>query len=261
MPMDKNQQFKLDIERSMFPDSYEILPVADKEVILVVQQTTTAIARGVAVLIGEASRGPLSRDSLAPVANYLNDYGWVTMLMTAPTVGLDTLAQAEPSDPQQNPSPTNSVTGLKPLDSQAFAQQEQQLILQLEAVKEKSRAFPGFFIVIGQGTTAAWLSKLYAEKKLELADALVVISPFWPQREYNRKIAAQLASTEIPVLDIYTPWDNKWSLNSQQARLIAATKTLKLHYRQRQLIGQAYDQQQHRYISKEIYGWLTHMGW
>jgi hypothetical protein len=258
--MDKNQQFRLDIERAMFADSYELLNVGDEEVILVVQQNTSPFSRGTAVLIGEAGRGPLSQDNLAPLASYLNKYGWVTMLVSAPTVGVETLAKTDEGETPADDK-INSVAGLRAIDPQAFAQQEQQLIARLQALKTKSEAYPGFFIVIGQGTTAAWLSKLYAEEKLEVPDALVVISPYWPQRSYNRLIAEQLAQTTMPVLDIYSPWDNEWSLTSQQQRLIAATKSLKLHYRQRQLIGQPYEPQQHRYISKEIYGWLSHMGW
>jgi hypothetical protein len=258
--MDKNQQFRLDIERAMFADSYELLNVGDEEVILVVQQNTSPFSRGTAVLIGEAGRGPLSQDNLAPLASYLNKYGWVTMLVSAPTVGVETLAKTDEGEPPADDK-INSVAGLRTIDPQAFEQQEQQLIARLQALKTKSEAYPGFFIVIGQGTTAAWLGKLYAEEKLEIPDALVVISPYWPQRNYNKLIAEQLAQTTMPVLDIYSPWDNEWSLMSQQQRLIAATKSLKLHYRQRQLIGQPYEPQQHRYISKEIYGWLSHMGW
>jgi hypothetical protein len=258
--MDKNQQFKLDIKRAMFADNYELINVGDEELILIVQQSTSPFSRGTAVLIGEAGRGPLSQDNLAPLATYLNKYGWTTMLISAPTVGVDNLPQTDDSE-QTADDKINSLVGLRPIDPQAFEQQEQQLIERLQALKTKSEAYPGFFIVISKGTTAAWLSKLYAEEKLATPDALVVISPYWPQRSYNRLIADQLAQTAMPVLDIYSPWDNEWSLLTQPQRLIAATKALKLHYRQRQLIGQPYEPQQHRYISKEIYGWLSHMGW
>ena len=280
---EKDQQMLADLQRNLMPDKMEVLLAGEREVALLINESTTPITRGVAILMGETGYSPLSQHSLAPLAGLLNDYGWVTMIMATPSTGFynyqveetpagsgetsqgDTQTNTEQSSPSQNdssrPEPVHPKQGLVGIEQGDFERQEQQLLQQLQAVVQRTQQYPGFFLVIAQGTTAAWLSKLYSEKRLDTPDALVIVSPFWPDRQYNMLLPELIAKTEFPVLDIYSPWDNEWSLETHEKRRVAATKGLKLHYRQRELIGQAIDAEQHKLLSKEIYGWLTHMGW
>ncbi|MFT4939136.1 MAG: hypothetical protein ACI88A_002170 [Paraglaciecola sp.] len=262
--IDQQAQEKADLERALFPENYQSLTVEERQILLIIKENTTPIARGVAVMIGESGRSMVSHDSLSPLSQQLNNLGWVTMLMPAPQIGLT----IPPTEKKQATDPGKSNTTAilaksvaPPIDGEQFLIHEQQLILQMRAILNKSKDYPGFFLVIAQGTSAAWLAKIYAEESLDSPDAFVAISPFWPSREYNIKLADYLANTSMPVLDIYNDWDNKWSLQSYPARQIAATKALKLHYRQREIIGLAIENQQPDYIGKEIYGWLSFMGW
>ena len=59
-----------------------------------------------------------------------------------------------------------SQSAVTTIDNQAFVKHEQQLVSLLQAVFEKSQEYPGYFLVISKGTSAAWLSKIYAEKTL-----------------------------------------------------------------------------------------------
>jgi hypothetical protein len=70
-----------------------------------------------------------------------------------------------------------------------------------------------------------------------------------------------IANTPMPVLDLYSGWDNGWAQKTVAMREIAAIKALKLQYRQRELLGFNMHLQQNAYIGKEIYGWISHMGW
>ena len=111
---------------------------------------------------------------------------------------------------------------------QAFVKHQQQLISLLQAASEKSQEYPGFFLVISKGTSAAWLSKIYTEKKLATPDAFVTISPYWPDRKYNQRLPEWIANTPMPVLDLYSSDDNGWAQKTVAQREIAAIKSLKL---------------------------------
>ncbi|WJG08963.1 DUF3530 family protein [Aliiglaciecola sp. LCG003] len=266
-----------DIQHQQFADSFDVLLVGEAELPLIIQESSTPITRGVAVMISESGRGPFSQHGLNQLAIELNKVGWVTMIMPAPVAGFapsqnDDAQQQnqqpapapETSQTEQNPSNQETVSprsGQQNIATEQFSAHQQQLILQLRAVTQKTRQYPGFFLVIAQGTSAAWLTKIYAEKVLDLPDGMVAVSPYWPQRDYNKQLPEWIAKTEMPYLDIFTPFDPQWSLMTVGPRKIAAVKGLKLMYRQRELTGQKMDQQQLVRLGKEIYGWLTHLGW
>lgn len=260
---DREQQITLDIVSSKFADGYETLLVGEREMIVIVNEATSPITRGVAVLVGEAGQSPLSHDSLAPLIPLLNQYGWVTMLMPAPAgafYGLAIETEATPA-PEKTEDRINPRSGLTVLDDDTFAKQETELMQQLQTIAQRSTDYPGFFIVVAQGSSAAWITKIYSEKTLSPPDALVIIGPYWPDRKYNILIPDLVANTEMPVLDFYSRNDNKWATATQLTRKIIAEKVLKLHYRQRDIISQRFDIERYELISKDIYGWLTHMGW
>lgn len=255
-PMDINQQFRQDIERAIEGDQYELLLAGEQEIQIFTSDSHTPITKGVAILINEYAQAPLGRKSLAPLVDHLNATGWVTIIMPAPT---NVLAQTEA--PQEQQIIPKAFDGQVAISEQAFQQQEQQLMLQMRSVVQKSEQYPGFFLVIAQGTSAAWLTKLYAEQQLETPDALITLSPYWPEQQWNKRLPEFMAQTDMPVLDIYNQWGNSWARKTIEQRKIAAVKGLKMHYRQREIIGQPFDRQQFTYLGKEIYGWLTYMGW
>jgi hypothetical protein len=263
---DSQEQAKLDLQRALFPEQYQSLDVSGQAQLVIIHENTNAIPRGIAILMGEAGHSVMSRDGLAPLAQKLNGLGWVTMAVQTPDIGLSKPQEPQGEDPPpepQDPAITAVFANSAPvsIDPENFLEHEQQVIAQMTAISEKSADYPGFSLVIAQGTTAAWLAKIYAEKKLDTPDAFVAISPYWPSREHNSQLADYLAATEMPVLDLHSAWDNEWGLQGYPARQIAATKALKLQYRQREIIGLALHNQQAEYLSKEIYGWLSYMGW
>jgi hypothetical protein len=80
-------------------------------------------------------------------------------------------------------------------------------------------------------------------------------------REKSQRLPQWIANTPMPVLDLYNSRDNGWSQTTVSQREIASIKSLKLQYRQRELHGFNTYHQYNVYLSKEIYGWLSHMGW
>jgi hypothetical protein len=121
----------------------------------------------------------------------------------------------------------------------------------------------GHRIVVSQGITAATIAKLVADGNplLQEIDTLVINNPYWPIRKLNNKIPMVIAQIPIPVLDLTSHWDNSWSKQTERTRRIKATTELKKVYRQTEIIGQPLDQAQMKYISRQIKGWTTYLGW
>jgi hypothetical protein len=275
---------KLDIQRGLFSDAYQTFEIDEQPIIYVLQENTTAITRGVAVLIADSGIPIVGQEGFAALANELNKIGWVTILLPAPDIGFmptieqqaavedeeTTTPDIEPPVPSDEAvtSPSAPILNLDisksavtTIQDQAFIKHEQQLVSLLQAAFEKSQEYPGFFLVISKGTSAAWLSKIYAEKTFDTPDAFVIVSPYWPDRKYNQQLPQWVANTSMPVLDLYSSWDNAWAQQTVTPREIATIKALKLQYRQRELLGYNMHQQHSAYIAKEIYGWISHMGW
>ena len=267
----------MDAQRMMQPDAFRTMQVGEQEVMIVTNETNLPLGKGVIVLVSESGRNGASAISLAPMTEYLNDYGWATILLTAPTLNwqidessissTDDLTPA-PSDETQQSQPDNSNMDDVPsylstpsINRKMFEAQEQQFMLLMSAANQEALNYPGFIVVVAQGTSAAFLSKLYAEGMLRAPDAMVAISANFPEKELNDEVGNFLARTPMPVMDIFNQWDNKWTTSNAKTRKIAVEKALKLHFRQREIIGTALKGQQFHYIAKEVHGWLTYMGW
>ncbi|MDP5032959.1 MAG: alpha/beta hydrolase family protein [Paraglaciecola sp.] len=251
----------LDLEREFFSDRYIKLKVGDEDVLVMLQENTNAIARGVAILVTQSHTTLTSKHGLSPLVSELNELGWVTMLVPSPpTQFLTPRENIEPVTDSPSSLPSIKDSG-KYLSQQTLDEHLQRLSVTMLAAIEKAKEYPGFILVIAQGTSAASLIHLYAEQSLPSPDAMVVIEPYWPDRLTNQKLAIQLASTSMPVLDFYSDGDNVWSASTVQKRKVATIRSLKLHYRQRKIIGLNAMDSAAPYISKEIYGWLSHMGW
>lgn len=275
------QQQKWDIERTMSADAYETALVNNEEVLFVINEANIAIIKGVAIIIGEAGNNSLSNMAMSQLVEPLNDVGWVTVLVPAPT----TAFSGEHNDLIDNTDQAATITEdvLDPATSSAistgsnamvlpqtqslvfqdddFLRHETQLMALMEKTVTYSSRYPGFYLVIAKGTTSAFLAKLYSDQKVGQPDALVTIGTYWPERPRNTALAKYLGELETPVLDLYNSWDTGWTKVMAKERRVQAERALKLHYRQREIVGQAYDSEQYQYIAKEIYGWLTHMGW
>lgn len=276
--IDPNQQLRLDIERFLAPDKFQTILVGEEEKIVVLNEANIALTKGVAILVTESGRSSLNRFALASLVPYLNDFGWVTILTPAPTDGLQIpikeTTETDDSQPQESTGENTSTTtvnspieGPKPfvgnrtIYDESFEQHEQNMINLLNSVARLSGNYPGFFLVIAQGTSAAWLTKIYAELKLPMPDALVAISANWPDHHYNKDLPRLMGRTPIPVLDLYSQGDNLFTTRTAKDRRVASERSLKLHYRQREIAAQSHDPNQYEMIAKEIYGWLTYMGW
>lgn len=256
--VDRQMLNELDLKRALFANQYTNITVDDAEKLVLLSENTTAIVRGVAILVADSGITPTSKQSLAPLSAQLNQLGWVTLMLPVPATDFFANPSAKNTAAQAPISAKESASEFSMLSYEQHLASFTQL---MTAALKKATEFPGFMLVIAQGTSAASLSQLFAEQKLKAPDAFVVIGPYWPERQINLQLANALAKTTMPVLDLYSDWDNNWSLASISARKIAAIRSLKMQYRQREIIGVNLPHQPSSYITKEIYGWLTKMGW
>ncbi|WP_168171491.1 DUF3530 family protein [Lacimicrobium sp. SS2-24] len=251
-----------DVQRALPEHAYRQLQSAEDSFVALFSEHSIANNMGVAILLNDTGMAHTSPQSLGPLARYLNAEGWVTLVMTAPPLP----RSAESQSPVTNNEDTETAD-IRPFEAIAQTSVEQfetfttQLTQRVDAAKEFASGYPGFVLVVAQGISAAALLNRYSEQQQNLPDALVTVSPYWPDRQRNHQLAQQMAEVPIPVLDIYNRWNNAWTLSERQQRLIAAQKALKLHYRQREIIGTQLIAGQYPYIAKEVQGWLIYMGW
>jgi hypothetical protein len=77
----------LDIQRGLFADAYQNFDIDGQPITYVLQENTTAITRGVAVMIADSVIPIVGQEGFSALANELNKVGWVTILMQAPDIG------------------------------------------------------------------------------------------------------------------------------------------------------------------------------
>ncbi|MDN4504102.1 DUF3530 family protein [Alteromonadaceae bacterium BrNp21-10] len=247
-----DQQFQSDIKRVANADEFDVILAGEREFIVLKHMADTPITKGVAILVNDIQHSPAS--GLNRLSQYLNESGWITLSLAAPELVSGDNPQAATSLNASSAEPSIAFT--------SFEQQQTQIQQQMLSAIEQSRQYPGFLLIIAQGTSAAWLSKLFAEEALDRPDGLVAIGAFWPQQDLNKQIPQFLAKSGTPVLDVYSYWDNQWVKTTTKKRKIAAAQAFNVHYRQRQLISPAFkNSDNYAYLSREIIGWVTHMGW
>jgi hypothetical protein len=252
-----------DLVHFMPNSRYEEVQAGEQTLPIVINTSNVPISKGAAILISDIGHGQLGSKMLGPLITNLNDHGWNTVATFSPSIGLSYEIQLNP-DLLNNEDETTSIKPYQSLTSYRednFTLHEQQMQLFMNSVMERAEQYPGFALVIAEGTSAAWLTKLYAQGDLRIPDSLVVISPFWPDPEFNEQLPELVLKAPPPILDIVSQWDNKWALHTRQARLKSATVGLKPKYRQRELIGLPHGQNQAQYLTKEIVGWTNYLGW
>lgn len=256
------QQKAADLTYHLSDQHYEQVEVQAGELSLpvIVSTSNVPISKGAAILLTDVGKTQFSSAIINPLMDELNNHGWNTLSIFSPSVGL-AYQGTVPENEVSTEDTLKPFEAISPFSETNYEQHEQQLLLFMNGVMQRAGQYPGFAMVIAEGTSAAWLTKLYAERKLRLPDALVVINPYWPDPIMNQQIPNFIIQAALPILDIYNRSDNIWTASTRQQRLKSATVGLKPQYRQRELIGLSYGNNQGAYLSNEIVGWTRFLGW
>lgn len=117
----------------------------------------------------------------------------------------------------------------------------------------------GYKVVFAQGMSAQAL--LAMDNTAIIPDAIIINNMYWPERQINQSLPLKMASYSAPLLDLISKEDNQWASATAQARKIKASVEIKTHYRQREVGLFGINTDIAADMAKEIYGWLTYLGW
>lgn len=253
--LSQSEALASDTQQRMAQHDIVMLLAGTEQVPVKVAEAHVPLTRGVAIIVTEQQHGLYGQQGLSAVATSLNDWGWYTVVLPAPKISLS-------SDAQRNALPeANATTAQLSLSEESLTRYSLALSQRIEAVYAQVQTTPGYRLIVSQGVSSAGLIRLFQQGTVAAPDGLVTAAPFWPDSELNGVLPEQLANTVFPVLDLTSEWDNRWSIATAQERAIKATTGLKIHYRQRDIIGTDYNAVQYHAVAKEIYGWLTFLGW
>jgi hypothetical protein len=164
------------------------------------------------------------------------------------------------SDEPPPPRIFKAKQGQEALTQEQIDSYQEKLMALMRSTFQQTRRHPGYYIVVAQGTSAAWLNKMYAGRKIGRPHAMIVIAPYVPEYELNKEVPIDMAQSGAPTLDFFSKYDNRWALSTASERRKVSKQYFKLNYRQREVFGLPGTQSRHDLMLKEIYGWLVSIG-
>ena len=296
--MPQSELFAVDVAESMQKDEYIELAHNAGNIKVRLFKAELPLNKGLVIFVPDANSGFGRATSITKLASVLPAWGWTTLILPSIELNHDELIDIEAamqtnsqvseapirdqsseetpvtqaqtvdtSAPTTNPetqtrlAQLNQKVDLEAFPAEAFTSFEEQLIEQLASVDKQMLNVLGHRLVISQGLSAAMLLKYYSERPTSSPDALVINNPYWPKHEVNQSIPNFLAQTSMPVLDILSQADNRWSKASQKQRRVAAKINLKSMYRQSASYGVGQHEDELDVLAKDIYGWTSFLGW
>jgi hypothetical protein len=227
---------KTDLNWQLPADEITELLAGDKSFLALKRAAFTAKVKGTMLFIPDWSQHASSPKNLNLLRKEFNDYGWDTLSIAVP--------DAPFNDTQQ--------------DLQSYKDQLQQRI---DAAMASVKAESSTVIVVAQGSSAAFISQLYAEKKLREPQSLILLEAYLPQAEQQRSLPLAIAKQQVPTLDMMQQQGNQQIAAQWQLRKQLAKQQQKLLYRQREISGLIAQTETQQRVFKEIYGWLSYQGY
>lgn len=227
---------KADLTWQLPADEITELLAGDKSFLALKRAAFTAKVKGTILFIPDWSQHASSPKNLNLLRKEFNDYGW------------DTLAIAVPDAPLQD-------------DEQELQNYKNQLQQRVEVAMTSAMAENSTVIVVAQGSSAALLSQLYADKKLQEPQSLILLEAYLPQADQQRSLPLAIAKQQVPTLDLMQHQGNQQVAAQWQLRKQIAKQQQKLLYRQREISGLIAQTETQQRVFKEIYGWLSYQGY
>ncbi|MER2491922.1 DUF3530 family protein [Catenovulum sediminis] len=258
MPVSQHQIASEDLLRYAPTEEIRELMAGELTFTALQSEQESNVVRGVAILLPDINLHANQTGSFFQLRYALNRYGWVSLAGVMPDFELSEKSFGEAADKESLLRPNADTQFIDEVDRNRYLDQ---LSLVVNAMQEEVVGYPGLILVVAQGATAGWLVEAYQAQKLPLPDALVLIAPYLPDDRLNRALPAQIAQLSVPILDVWSARDNRWALATVPLRNKASKRHLTLHYRQREMFGYAGLESREERLSKEIYGYMTYLGW
>ena len=223
-----------DLQRQIPAEEVNILKHLEQEFLTLELKNMTSFSKGTVVLIPDWSQHAASPRAINYLRHALIDYGWNTIAMMVPT---------------PLPSLSNDALVAYQTDFQG----------RLTEVLKRAAAQPGNVIIVAQGSSGALITLMLQRKELTEPQGLVLLSAHLQDVQMNQSVALSISQHQVPTLDIMHQQDNPFVEHTSQRRLQLTRKHMKELYRQRILAGTIDDDPS--WLFKEIYGWLTFVGY
>lgn len=235
-PVAMEELHKADLSWQLPADEITELLAGDKSFLALKRAAFTAKVKGTILFIPDWSQHATSPKYLNLLRKEFNDYGW------------DTLAIAVPDAPYNDDMPS--------LDSYKEQLQQRIAVAMTSAMTENSTV-----VIVAQGSSAALISQLYADKKLQEAQSLILLEAYLPQPDQQRSLPLAIAKQQVPTLDMMQERGNSQIAAQWQLRKQLAKQQQKLMYRQREISGLIAQAETQQRVFKEIQGWLSFQGY
>ena len=248
-PINIYQQTQADIKHYLPDQGVQPLLAGPDDYLTLVEESHTAINKGVAILIPDFPIGAATPKSINYLRKTLPVEGWTTMTV-------------QPSySPENYPSINIDEKSRLQENAEALEAYQAKLKQLIPAIMEKAKAYPGLFLVIAEGTHAAMLMNIYQQDIDNLPSAIVMLSAYLPTEIESMASAQNMVMLETPVLDLYLRSDHPLAIKNSKLRKKLAQKELKVYYRQQKIYNLSTSYYPPETLLKAINGWLKSIGW
>ncbi len=223
-----------DIQRQLPPEEISMLKNAEQEFLTLELKTMTPFTKGTVILIPDWSQHAASPRAINFLRTTLIDYGWNTIAMMVP----------EP---------------LTTVDSETLISYQTDFQGRLAEVLKRAASKPGNLIIVAQGSSGALINTMIQSEQISAPQGLILLSAYLADVKLNQAVSLAISQHKTPTLDILHHQDNSIVSASSKIRLQLTRKSMKELYRQRTLTGSIDDDPE--WLFKEVYGWLTYIGY
>ncbi len=223
-----------DLQRQLPPEEISMLKTAEQEFLTLELKTMTPFTKGTVILIPDWSQHAASPRAINFLRTTLIDYGWNTIAMMVPEA-------------------------LSAVDSETLLAYQTEFQGRLAEVLKRAASKHGNLIIVAQGSSGALINTMIQREQISAPQGLILLSAYLSDAKLNQAVSLAISQHKIPTLDIMHNQDNSIVAASSKIRLQLTRKSMKELYRQRILTGAIDDEPE--WLFKEVYGWLTYIGY
>lgn len=213
---------------------------------------------GVLILPDNGQHGHWPR-IVAPLRDYLPDYGWQTLTISLPDVPKTRLQRSEPEQNGIDTDPAAAPNSTQPQNSQSdyYAQQMPERIN--SAYNFLNQQGQLNVVIIANGHSAAWAASWLASQNISEENkrgfTLVIIDAL-DDAYAPVKLRPTMSELEFPILDLITPFNlNNELTNKKRAGAMRHKK--REQYQQMILSSHGFNQDYSNEINRTVRGWLS----
>ena len=216
---------------------------------LLEKKSVTPVNKGIVLLL------PDWHDFLSPSQHIAH------LAQSLPALGYSTISIQPLAKPQNYPSIALTEVEQAEQNQKIIDDYLQSLEQLMNAVMEKAQQQQGAIIVITAGNNTGFLMSLYHQERVELPQAMIMLSGYQLTQQNNAMLASQLSDSDLPILDLYLKYDNLLVAPNVLLRKQEAQRNLKAEYRQYQLTNFETGYYPQEPMTRAIISWLKAMGW